>query len=306
MQQKTKILTKNFHEATQMHAEFFAEKIIENYNLTSMINDTKNVLEIKKELMQKYHMCEHLLDDHFVSELNTGDPEKISQRLWEIIVATYLLRNKNIVMSVHKNEGPDWKIKIGDKEYYVEATCTGFLKSNNTKKTEIPQRISGAIMEKIKRHRALASKECIGYILCVSYANLLPFGGDHYHAIGLVIPFGSFSADIDKENMCMKNQHFTYQDHFFNHNDSPIQTNILEEEKWISAILFSRVSPFLLLESSELIPYISWKECKNDFVIIHNENSSLPLKEDIFGCATKLKYSGDQLQVSGMKIFPEF
>lgn len=228
----------------------------------------------------------------------------------------------------HKNDGPDWKIKINEKEYFIEATCAHLPEGNspeikrvidemNTKGcttsdgkliNEVKLRISSVIDRKIKDHaQFMADKEC-GYILCVSYGSLPLFAScDIYEAISTVLSIGPMQIKLNAQGQMVENASLSHQDHLIKQSASnPIYTDILGNEnyKWISAILFSKVHPGLLLDNANEIPNIQWGEINNDFVLVHNPAAEYPLTEKLFEAAATIRIEEGKLINEGKRIFP--
>lgn len=95
-----------------IEAELFASTLIYEYKL----NDNKTVANgIKQELIEKYKKHRSNLDSKFLKEISTFDTKKINSSLWEMIILDHF--SKFTTCIEHKDDGPDWKININEKEY---------------------------------------------------------------------------------------------------------------------------------------------------------------------------------------------
>jgi hypothetical protein len=316
---------------TSTNADLFAERIICDFNLSSIIDDQNFLSEIHRELVDKFQNCLPCLDQKFLDDVLSADKKQTVSRLWEVIVLDSLLKNPRVTIDEHKNHGPDWKIKLNGREYYVEATCAHlpnnniseihrFLKELQTfGKTssdhrliqEVKARISNRVNGKIEEHSKFMAGKQAGYILCLSYGAISGIPScDLYNAVSTVLTIGPLTLEIDPINGTMQNAHLSSQSSFIKlPSGSPISTDILgnEQYSWISAILFSRVDPSLLLSAVEKPLQLVWGgKIKNDFVLVHNPNAMYPLTEDIFGCRTIIEKKQGQLIVHGENIFPSF
>ncbi len=303
--------------------EQFAQKI-------SAFFDLKGYPSIEKELIDKYRFCEKHLDSIFLKEVLTGEKNKILSRLWELIVVDNLLRNPNITIEPHSDEGLDLSIKLSNgKRYYVEMVCAyapinsdseieRVRKEHQESKrssygkeliTEALTRITNSVNEKIKGYKKFIKKNGIsenGYILALSYSDC-PI--DFFHAIQAVYPHGNmqYTIDIDKKQIMEKK--FEQQSSILKKSTNKlIPTNIFgsAEYGWFSAILFSKVNLHLLLEQSEELPGIRRGEIKNDFTVCYNPTAKYLLTEDIFRSSSKISVNNNELKCEGRNIFPDY
>jgi len=297
---------------------------------------------ISKECHEKYNALHQYLDNNFLDQIT--DKETVNSRLWELIIAEILSKSSAIIPTntSKKKKGfcPDFKIQTKDnKIYYIEAMCAYPPEQKAEKKSEIDRvinefesngkvssdslliqedksRISEAIIKKADdRHRELITNENVGYVLCMSYGYLPFFAScDLYHAIETVIPIGNLAINLEikhnAETRVISNPYLLPQDSYIKpfSSGSRINTHILgnPEYDFISAILFSRVNPLLLLEYADTLPEVNWNGIRNDFVLIHNPIAVYPLTEDIFGCRTSIKIQDGRIEIEGTNIFPTF
>lgn len=311
-------------------AHLFAENIISHFNLNCHL-DRSSLAIIRAELVEKFQNCHKYLDKKFTKEILSGDHKKIVSSLWEIIILSSLKNNSSITIADHKVKGPDWKIKVGEYEYYIEATCahlpnsvgnseihrlinkfshTGTTVSDEKLPEEVKSRISNAISGKINRDANFMGNQKAGYILCVSYGSFPLYSScDLYKAVETILPVSSLRVEIDAHNQSMYNEHLSYKGCFKKlTTGAVISTDVFGNEAyaWISAVLFSKAEPCLLLENSNLFPSVNWNGVKNDFVLVHNQKAKYPLQEDIFGCRTIILPEASKLKVGGDSIFPTF
>lgn len=311
--------------------EQFANKIIQIF-----FNDVDEIdlNIIRDELVQRYKRGKKYLDSKFFNEIiKSNSRDILSTRFWEAIVLGYLLKHTDISIEPHSNKGPDWSIELKNgKKYCIEATyaCipgnannseihrvtnelkeTGRSTSSGDKRiAEAKSRISNRISEKINKHKSLMQNENAdyGYILAISYGGL-PFfvTCDLYQAIQTVYPFGNMRINsIDDGSVICKQLEF--EDSYIKPSTGkPIYTNIFPCERWISAVLFSKVESLLLLDATKTLTLrgIEWSDRKNDFVLFKNPFATHPLDIDLFESNTVITVIGE-LVVDGENIFPCF
>lgn len=313
------------------------EKILLEFNFSQHLNEESLAL-VRCELIEKYQSCYQHLDSDFLKNLCSPDKVQRTTRLWELIIADYLIKCQAIKkIHDHKNAGPDWKITLQNgKEYYIEATCAGLPEKNEEKRSEIHRvldimqrqerssagvdliseaksRISSVIRTKLDKHCELVKKSQCGYLLLVSYGSL-PFYAtcDLYNAVKTIYPFGDLTLHLTESssyNPELIGQSFAYQDAYrkiSSLEDVKINTDIFGNAKyeWVSAILFSKVEVCLLLEQAKNLPHINWNGINNDFVLVHNPSALCPLAEDLFNSKTRLKIQDNKLVLEGKNIFP--
>lgn len=320
----------------QENCELIIERNCKNLSRTSLFPSDELLSRIFNELVEKYNNCEKYLDQKFKFEISSGDPKKFLSCLWEIIILDKLRNDTRITSIVHEDKGPDWAIVINKNNYYIEATCAQLPEINKDNKSEIHRarnefgnnkflvtsynklideckaRISGAVSAKIKKHKDFMSKKNAGYILCISYSSL-PFYAtcDLYKAVETILAIGPLGVRIDTNSNSMCNEHLSDQNNFTKPTTgAQIPTSIFDnkDNSWISAILFSKAEPCLLLPTYQLINEneIKWNGIANDFVLIHNPKAKHPLgeDEDIFGSKTRISKSDNKLKICGENIFP--
>lgn len=314
VEEKAKKCKQIDNKKLNLEAELFATILIYEYKL----NKSKALTtEIKQELMDKYKKNRGNLDKKFLREILTCDIKKINSSLWEMIVIDHFSKFTKSIE--HKDDGPDWKIKINEKEYFIEAVCANFPEGNSPEinrvieesKTqkfilsdenlirEVKLRLSNVIDGKIKKHESfMKNKEC-GYILCVSYGSLYLLGNHSiYEAVSTIFPIDSIQLEINPQTRKTENVSLSYKDNLEKAGtDKSINTNIFmnKDYSWISAILFSKAHPCFLLEHANEIPGIYWGETKNDFELVHNPFAKYPLTEKIFEPASTIRIVGDKL-----------
>lgn len=298
-----------------------ATTVIDAYN--NNIGDLRIANNIKDEFIEKYRKHKNKLDRKFLKEITTSDFKKINSCLWEMILVDHFSNFSDDI--VHKENGPDWEVRINGKNYFIEATCAQLPNGNSPtiNKTldahasqesivngpklieEVKLRISNAIRSKIKKHAKFIKEKKSGYILCVSYNNLSMC--DLYHAVATVLPIGPIQLGINVQNERIENI-FLIENYYLRKTDTTnlIETNILGNEnyKWISAILFSKVPLIYLFDNAFQIPWISWGDIKNDFVMVYNPVTEYPLTEKLFDTATTITVRDQKIRNEGKIIFP--
>lgn len=270
---------------------------------------------ITEELWERYNFACDILDDKFIEEILTNEPNKVTSSLWELILACNLKYNNKIKINEHKNYGPDWLIDFSDQKFYIEAVCAHPPKNEG----DLPlSRISNSISVKTKKHKNLVESSDYGYVLCI-YT-----GSDHTNPLGFLEPRKAIRAvypdvgdpqydiKMDKNtghSSVISNSLSGSKDHIKNPKTEKItrlSACILgnPDYKWISAILLSTCPLIFLLNAAKS----EWREgINNNFVLCHNPNAKIPLAMDLFNSRTILipKPNQNIIEVIGANIFPK-
>jgi hypothetical protein len=229
--------------STKEYIKLFIKKIREIYGKSYSVNLIRTIIE-------KYHQHAKNLDEEFLIHALYHQDQTIIPRLWELTILDRLSKNPAIIISPHKEAGPDWTIQINNKEYCIEATCPQLLNTNNikinsvlnNKKTHIvyddilgefqstsiqtdhtlipsvKAKISSVISAKVEKHRSLMNsqhQDC-GYILCVSYSAIPRVAScDLYHAIATILPIGPISFIVEPDGAKLdQNLYMPYEDSY--------------------------------------------------------------------------------------------
>ncbi|MDD2325535.1 MAG: hypothetical protein PHW63_06005, partial [Alphaproteobacteria bacterium] len=85
-----------------------------------------------ENFLSLYEKHKEHLDAHFVSEICTGEMQKIDARVWELLLCEYFTEQKLDFIS--PDHGPDFKIQsITGKTIWVEAICPNIQLSKDEK-----------------------------------------------------------------------------------------------------------------------------------------------------------------------------
>lgn len=263
-----------------------------------------------RDLYSKY---QHFLDQNFPNELAIDS----FSRLWELTLVDFLDRHSNQGVNLRtvnrQTSAPDFCFNLQDNCFYLEAVCAspGNIPALNvsladvhgiareTPRTEHKERLSSVIHEKAynkyygtKNNGYKSSmEENSGLIIAVSMSKIDFFNQANHLQVDLSCLFGMSPMKIplipiDNYRRVMGSPYHDYQASYEkksnkkgNEAGALIKSNYFANEQYshISAILLSHNGCSFFPDVDKFLCGISWKECRNDFKLIHNPFAKTPL-----------------------------
>ena len=210
----------------------------------------------------------------------------------------------------------------------IEKTIYGFNEKVRIKpkdydpdeiRREVKARITNALCEKTSRinHDKLMKEHSkSGYILFISLGELeaqLFLNSLHYQtAISVLYGLGGLQFYLSKD-LTLQGQGFAECSSFRkNRTDVEISNNYFQrqENKWVSAIIFSFIHPLRLLECATSFKNNKsvWNDSgKNDFILCHNPSATHPVSKNVLPVVSEIFIENENtLRNTGKKVLPGF
>lgn len=256
--------------------------------------------EAKRYWNQLFQEYEQFLDKKFRQQF----PSNIINSLWELTLVHYLASQTNHgvellpILGKDKISTPDFLFSHEDQKFYVEAICPSLghhknfpeinrpLSDISGKARKVPineyrSRLTSATFEKVvnkydpppdenakkkKGYKITINND--GFIIAISMATI-PF----FHQPGMpAIDIGSFIPNPSTQ-VTPKNHNGSEIDIFFRN----------DKYSYVSAVLISHHWP-VFFPDLDKFGEITWKNCRNDFLLLHNPYAKVPLAHNVFPC----------------------
>lgn len=264
-----------------------------------------------QELYEKYHV---FVDSDFPSSFRAD----CFSRLWELTQANFIAAHRNAGVKILRMKGknvskPDFCFTLQDTIFYLEAVCasTGNIPALNDQRTEVArctpiaenmERLCTSIRE--KGHTKYYGQETCGYkcnveensgfIIAISLAKIPwinrtgNFQNDLRCIFGMSAPMIPIIEDT-KGQRSMGNPYHTAQQSFEKvtkktNDPAPIKIDYFASDEYshISAILISYTDCTFFPEIDQYLPFINWRHCQNDYLLVHNPFAKVKLPVGFF------------------------
>lgn len=261
-----------------------------------------------QELCDRHHS---LLDANFSTELGNDT----YSRLWELTQVEFLAQHQQHGITLESMSGknsskPDFCFALQGNKFYLEATCPniGCAEALHDQRLNIAkavpiienmERFCSAIQMKGDKKYHSGYKNYIGdsngLILTISLAKI-PFQnrtGNYENELRCIFGMSALTFPIIQDSegaQKMGNPYHTPQQCFDkktkedHSKKSPIKMDYFTtpEYAYISAILISYSDCVFFPGIDQYLPFINWRYCQNDYVLVHNPFAKIKLPVGFF------------------------
>lgn len=273
-----------------------------------------------QQLYEKYHM---LLDREFVVKLS----HECFSCLWELSQIDFLAQHQSHGLSLHaifgKASRPDFCFGLHEKKFYLEAVSAspGNSPELNVSLSEVSgiarrtpvaenmERLCSAVRE--KAHTKYYGEKTCGYkcymeedsglIISISLAKI-PFHNqsNNFHN-DLRCIFGISPTKLpltsNKENsFAIGSPYHDHQSSFkkitnkSEEKEAQIKMDYFSNNEYshISGIILSHTGLSFFPDIDQFVDYCHWKNCRNDYILIHNPFAKVPLPLGFFNVSREI------------------